>query len=155
MFPEDSSLLPSIESTWHPEYIDVLSFHRTKCYTANVHQVLFDGCLAILKIACWEWEIPRLSEHKDPSRPSRERGYRLNNTCVYDGSYGGMFWRSERVLVNPDLRHFLHATAGCQDQSPRSYNPVVLGPNDSQELLSYWQLSCFPYLTGPNCWRAG
>lgn len=69
--------LPSIESTWHPEYIDILSLHRTKRYTANFHQVLFNGCPAISKIACWEWEIPRLenetyvykilSEHKDPN----------------------------------------------------------------------------------------
>lgn len=69
--------LPSIESTWHPEYIDVLSLHQTKRYTANVHRVLFNGRPAMSKIACWEWEIPRLenetyvykilNEHKDPN----------------------------------------------------------------------------------------
>lgn len=71
--------LPSIELKWHPEYINVLSLHRTKRYTANVHEVLFNGHPAISKIACWEWEIPRLenetyvykilSEHKDPNEP--------------------------------------------------------------------------------------
>ena len=51
---------PAIESTWHPEYIDVLSLRRTKRYGANVHEVVFNGRPAISKIACWEWEIPRL-----------------------------------------------------------------------------------------------
>ena len=51
---------PAIESTWHPEYIDVLSLRRTKRYGPNVHEVVFNGRPAISKIACWEWEIPRL-----------------------------------------------------------------------------------------------
>lgn len=70
-------LLPSIELKWHPEYIDVLSLHRTKRYTANVHEILFNGHPTISKIACWEWEIPHLEneiyvykilcKHKDPN----------------------------------------------------------------------------------------
>lgn len=60
--------LPSIESTWHPNYVDVLSLYHTERYTANVHQVLFNKRPAISKIACWEWEIPRLE----------------NETCVYE-----------------------------------------------------------------------
>lgn len=59
---------PAIESTWHPEYIDVLSLRRTKRYGPNVHEVVFNGRPAISKIACWEWEIPRLE----------------NETCVYE-----------------------------------------------------------------------
>lgn len=46
---------PAIESTWHPEYIDVLSLRRTKRYGPNVHEVVFSGRPAISKIACWEW----------------------------------------------------------------------------------------------------
>lgn len=52
--------LPAIESTWHPTYVDILSLPRVKRYSPNVYEVLFNERPAISKIACWEWEIPRL-----------------------------------------------------------------------------------------------
>lgn len=52
--------LPAIQTTWHPKRIDVLSLKQTKRYRSNVHEVLFEGYPAIAKIACFDWEIPRI-----------------------------------------------------------------------------------------------
>ena len=72
-------VLPAIEPTWHPEYIDVLSLRRTKRYGPNVHEVVFNGRPAISKIACWECEIPRLENetyvYKVITKHVYERGH--------------------------------------------------------------------------------
>lgn len=93
--------LPSIELKWHPEYINVLSLRRIKRYTANVHEVLFNGHSAISKIACWEWEIPRLenetyvykilSEHKDPNEPPITPAFLGHVTDGGDLQHGSIF----------------------------------------------------------------
>lgn len=54
------TLLASQE-IWHPRRIDVLSLQRTKMYRSAVHEVLYQGRPAISKIACFGWDIPRIS----------------------------------------------------------------------------------------------
>jgi hypothetical protein len=52
--------LPSVDTTFHNQRIDVLSLARIKRYRSNVHEVLYNGEPAICKIAIFDWEIPRL-----------------------------------------------------------------------------------------------
>ena len=50
--------LPAVQTTWHPQHLNVLSLKRTKRHRSSVHEVLHDGCPAISKIACFGWDIP-------------------------------------------------------------------------------------------------
>ncbi|KAK3681923.1 hypothetical protein LTR37_020766 [Vermiconidia calcicola] len=53
--------LPSIESVWHPEQIDVLSLKHVKYHRSGVHQVHYDGGkVVVAKTAQFDWDIPRL-----------------------------------------------------------------------------------------------
>jgi hypothetical protein len=52
--------LPTVQKTFHPNRVDILSLKRLKYHRARVHEVLFNGHPAITKIACWWWEIPRM-----------------------------------------------------------------------------------------------
>ncbi|KAL2753671.1 hypothetical protein ACRALDRAFT_2060808 [Sodiomyces alcalophilus JCM 7366] len=55
--------LPEIRTTWHERRIDVLSLTRTRRIRSGVHEVQYDGAPAIAKMACFQWEIPRI-EHE-------------------------------------------------------------------------------------------
>lgn len=55
--------LPAVEMTWHLETIDVLSLEIVKRHRSGVHEVLYSGLPAIGKIACFDWQIPRI-EHE-------------------------------------------------------------------------------------------
>jgi hypothetical protein len=52
--------LPTIQRTWHPQAIDVLSLTQLKRHRSNVHEVLYQGQPPISKIACFEWDIRRI-----------------------------------------------------------------------------------------------
>ncbi|KAI9794375.1 MAG: hypothetical protein M1816_005444 [Peltula sp. TS41687] len=52
--------LPALETTWHPQRIDVLSLKQTERHRPNVHEVLFREQPAISKIACVDWMMPRM-----------------------------------------------------------------------------------------------
>jgi hypothetical protein len=52
--------LSGIQTTWHSQYVDVLSLKRTQRFRSGVHEVLYNDAPAIAKIACFEWDIPRL-----------------------------------------------------------------------------------------------
>ena len=55
-----SEPLAGIQETWHPQRIDVLTLVRTKRLQSGVHEVLYQGRPAISKIACFEWQVPRI-----------------------------------------------------------------------------------------------
>jgi hypothetical protein len=55
--------LPTIQRTWHPQNIEVLSLTQLKCHRSDVHEVLYKGHPAISKTACFEWDI-RLIENE-------------------------------------------------------------------------------------------
>lgn len=55
--------LPAVKTIWHPKTIDVLSLEKVKRHRSGVHEVLHSGLLAICKIACFGWQIPRI-EHE-------------------------------------------------------------------------------------------
>ncbi|KAI9663863.1 MAG: hypothetical protein M1821_007353 [Bathelium mastoideum] len=52
--------LPTVQTTWHPRRIGVLSLKQTKRHRSNVHEVLYENRPAVAKIARFEWEIPRM-----------------------------------------------------------------------------------------------
>ena len=52
--------LPTISGAWHPQNVDILSLKKTKWYRSGVHEVLYQGRLAIMKHACFDWDLPRL-----------------------------------------------------------------------------------------------
>ena len=55
--------LPEIECPWHDVRVDVLSLRRGERFKSGVHEVQYNGAPAIAKIACFEWDIPRI-EHE-------------------------------------------------------------------------------------------
>lgn len=55
--------LPEIRTAWHEQHVDVLSLGRRKRLRSGVHEVEFNGAPAIVKIACFEWDVPRI-EHE-------------------------------------------------------------------------------------------
>ncbi|CVL10493.1 uncharacterized protein FPRN_12913 [Fusarium proliferatum] len=55
--------LDEVESTWHPQHIDVLSLKRIKYHKQRVREVEYQGQAAISKIAVLQWLIPQL-EHE-------------------------------------------------------------------------------------------
>lgn len=50
--------LPAVEQKWHPKTVDVLSLKEIQYHKAGVREVLYNGCPAIAKIACFGWSIP-------------------------------------------------------------------------------------------------
>ncbi|OTA78342.1 hypothetical protein M434DRAFT_402234 [Hypoxylon sp. CO27-5] len=52
--------LPEIQTAWHPQRVDVLSLKRTRRFRSGVHEVQYDGGVAIAKIACFNWDIARV-----------------------------------------------------------------------------------------------
>ncbi|KAH8179051.1 alpha-galactosidase A [Sarocladium implicatum] len=59
-FTVSTEPLPEIQTIWHDRRVDVLSLKRTRRFRSGVHEVQYNGAPAIAKIACFEWEIPRL-----------------------------------------------------------------------------------------------
>ncbi|KAF4438259.1 hypothetical protein FACUT_5124 [Fusarium acutatum] len=55
--------LDKVESTWHPQHIDVLSLKRIKYHKQRVREVQYQGKTAITKIAVLQWLVPQL-EHE-------------------------------------------------------------------------------------------
>ncbi|KAJ6035902.1 alpha-galactosidase A [Penicillium herquei] len=55
--------LPEIEYVWHDVRVDVLSLKMGTRFNSGVYVVQYDGAPAIAKIACFEWDIPRI-EHE-------------------------------------------------------------------------------------------
>lgn len=52
--------LRQIETTWHDQYIDVLSLKREERFRSGVHEVQYNNAPAIAKIACFPWQIPQI-----------------------------------------------------------------------------------------------
>ncbi|KAJ4328632.1 hypothetical protein N0V84_000991 [Fusarium piperis] len=53
--------LQGVTFTWHEKRIDVLSLPQTKRLRSGVFETLYEGRAAVAKIACFEWQIPRLT----------------------------------------------------------------------------------------------
>lgn len=54
--------LPAAQEIWHPQKIDVLSLERKRMFKSPVVEVLYHGQPAITKIACFDWDIPRIDK---------------------------------------------------------------------------------------------
>ena len=52
--------LPEVQTSWDKLHIDVLSLKRTKRLRSGVHEVQYDNGTVIAKIACFDWDIPRI-----------------------------------------------------------------------------------------------
>lgn len=53
--------LKEITFTWHEKRIDVLSLPRINRLRSGVFETLYEGRPAVAKIACFDWQIPRLT----------------------------------------------------------------------------------------------
>ena len=52
--------LPEVRTTWHALHVDVLSLERTRRLRSAVHEVRYNGALAVAKIACFPWDVARM-----------------------------------------------------------------------------------------------
>lgn len=53
--------LQEVTFTWHEKRVDVLSLTRIKRLRSGVFETIFEGRPAVAKIACFEWQIPRVT----------------------------------------------------------------------------------------------
>ena len=86
------AVLPATKSIWHATLVDVLSLVETKRHRSGVHEVLYQGRPAVAKIACFEWDIPRIeretcayltiSQHEDATIAPAFLGHVMENGRV-------------------------------------------------------------------------
>ncbi|KFY14996.1 hypothetical protein V491_05822 [Pseudogymnoascus sp. VKM F-3775] len=58
-----ASEISHVQMTWHPKTVDVFSLEKVKRHGSGVHEVLYLDLPAIYRIACFDWQIPRI-EHE-------------------------------------------------------------------------------------------
>ncbi|KAK0388053.1 hypothetical protein NLU13_4297 [Sarocladium strictum] len=95
-FTVSTEPLPKIQTIWHDQCVDVLSLKRARRFRSGVHEVQYKGTPAIVKIACFEWEIPRLERE----------------TWAYSVLAQHQKSHPSEPLVSPNF--IAHVTEGCR-----------------------------------------
>lgn len=59
-FTVSNDPLPTIETIWHSQKVDVLTLKPIEAYRSNVYQVEYNGTAAVVKIAAFDWRMPQM-----------------------------------------------------------------------------------------------